>query len=191
MSLPEHVTTALTESGLDPIYVEDLVRATLEEDLDGGLDVTSVATVPDEQRAHAVLSPREPGVVAGLPVVMAVFAAAGPDLAIEIHAADGDRVSAAQRLLIVEGRTRHLLLAERTALNLAARMSGIATATRAWTDALDGLKARVRDTRKTTPLLRPLEKYAVRVGGGVNHRSSLAEAALIKDNHVVLSLIHI
>src|SRR5699024_11197043 len=121
MTLPAHVATVLTESGLDPVYVEDLVRASLEEDVDGGLDVTSAATVPDEQRARADMSPREPGVVAGLPVVMAVFAAAGVDSAIEAHAVDGERVGTGQTLLTVEGRTRDILVAERTALNLAAR----------------------------------------------------------------------
>lgn len=186
MTLPEHVTADLTEAGLDPVYVEDLVRATLEEDLDGGEDVTSVASVPADQRARAVLAAREAGVVAGLPVVAAVVAAvAGEDATVSTLARDGDRVSAGQTVLTVEGRTRDLLLAERTALNLASRLSGISTATRAWTDALDGLKATVRDTRKTTPLLRPLEKYAVRAGGGANHRSSLSDAALVKDNHVV------
>lgn len=186
MTLPEHVTAALTEAGLDPVYVEDLVRATLEEDLDGGEDVTSVASVPPDQRARAVLAAREAGVVAGLPVVAAVVAAvAGEDATVSTLVRDGDRVGAGQPVLTVEGRTRDLLLAERTALNLASRLSGISTATRAWTDALDGLKATVRDTRKTTPLLRPLEKYAVRAGGGANHRSSLSDAALVKDNHVV------
>lgn len=186
MTLPDHVTATLTDAGLDPRYVEDLIRAALEEDLDGGEDVTSVATVPAGQRAHAVLTAREPGVVAGLPVAEAVFAiVAGEDVTVQRHAADGDRVTAGQVVLTVDGRTRDLLLAERTALNLVSRLSGIATATRAWADALDGLSATVRDTRKTMPLLRPLDKYAVRAGGGTNHRSSLSEAALVKDNHVI------
>ncbi|TDD65066.1 carboxylating nicotinate-nucleotide diphosphorylase [Jiangella aurantiaca] len=184
MSLPEPVTLALSEAGLDPRYVEDLVRATLEEDLGGGEDVTTAATVPADQRAAAVLGVREAGVLAGLPVAEAVFAATDAGVEIERHTADGAEVQAGAKVLTVHGRTRQLLLAERTALNLASRLSGIATATRAWVDALAGTSAAVRDTRKTTPLLRPLEKYAVRVGGGVNHRSTLSESALIKDNHI-------
>ncbi|WP_199520982.1 carboxylating nicotinate-nucleotide diphosphorylase [Jiangella anatolica] len=184
MSLPEPVTLALREAGLDPRYVEDLARATLEEDLGGGEDVTSAATIPPGQRAVAVLGSREAGVLAGLPVAEAVFAATDPGVELERHVADGAEVQAGSKVLTVHGRTRDLLLAERTALNLASRLSGIATATRAWADVLAGTSAAVRDTRKTTPLLRPLEKYAVRVGGGVNHRSTLSESALIKDNHI-------
>jgi nicotinate-nucleotide pyrophosphorylase (carboxylating) len=184
MSLPEPVTLALREAGLDPRYVEDLVRATLEEDLGGGEDVTTTATVPADQRAVAVLGSRESGVLAGLPVAEAVFAATDPGVEVERHVADGAEIRAGSKVLTVHGRTRQLLLAERTALNLACRLSGIATATRSWVDALAGTHAAVRDTRKTTPLLRPLEKYAVRLGGGVNHRSTLAESALIKDNHI-------
>jgi nicotinate-nucleotide pyrophosphorylase (carboxylating) len=104
---------------------------------------------------------------------------------VERHVEDGDRVEAGQKLLSVTTRTRDLLTAERSALNILCRLSGIATATRAWADALEGMKAKVRDTRKTTPGLRSLEKYAVRCGGGVNHRMSLSDAALVKDNHVV------
>ncbi|WP_116949670.1 carboxylating nicotinate-nucleotide diphosphorylase [Jiangella endophytica] len=184
MSLPEPVALALSEAGLDPRYVDDLVRATLEEDLGGGEDVTTAATVPAGQLAVAVLGAREAGVLAGLPVAQAVFAATDAGVEIERHAADGAEIQAGSKVLTVHGRTRQLLLAERTALNLASRLSGIATATRAWVDALAGTPAAVRDTRKTTPLLRPLEKYAVRVGGGVNHRSTLSESALIKDNHI-------
>jgi nicotinate-nucleotide pyrophosphorylase (carboxylating) len=184
MSLPEPVTLALREAGLDPRYVEDLVRATLEEDLGGGEDVTSTATVPAHQRAVAVLGSRETGVLAGLPVAAAVFAATDGGVELEPHVADGAELRPGSKVLTVRGRTRQLLLAERTALNLASRLSGIATATRSWVDALAGTQAAVRDTRKTMPLLRPLDKYAVRLGGGVNHRSTLAESALIKDNHI-------
>lgn len=186
MSLPESVTSALREAGLDPVYVEDLIRATLEEDLAGGVDVTSAATVPAEQVAVAQLVARQAGVVAGLSVVEAVFAVVtGGNVQVDRSAADGQRVEAGAVLLSLRARTREVLLGERTALNLASRMSGIATATRAWVDALEGTKAVVRDTRKTMPLLRPLDKYAVRAGGGENHRSSLSEAALVKDNHVI------
>jgi nicotinate-nucleotide pyrophosphorylase (carboxylating) len=129
---------------------------------------------------------RQPGVVAGLPVALAVFllAPGGADLRCELLAADGAAVTAGQPVLTVRGPVRAILTAERTMLNLLCHLSGIATATRHWADALAGTRARVRDTRKTTPGLRALEKYAVRCGGGVNHRMSLSDAALIKDNHV-------
>ncbi len=164
---------------------EELVRAALEEDLAGGVDVTSAATVPVDQRAVGDLVARGDGVLAGLPVAQAVFrATTGGELEFRAKAADGDRVSAGDVLATVGGRTRELLRAERTALNLLCRLSGVATATRRWVDAVSGTGAVVRDTRKTTPLLRALEKYAVRCGGGENHRMSLSDAALIKDNHV-------
>ena len=124
--------------------------------------------------------------MAGLRVAEAVISVVcEEELEIERHAEDGERVEAGQKLLSVTTRTRDLLTAERSALNILCRLSGVATATRAWADALDGTKAKVRDTRKTTPGLRSLEKYAVRCGGGVNHRMSLSDAALVKDNHVV------
>lgn len=186
MSLPGNLVRTLAEAGLDPGYVEDLVRATIEEDLAGGVDVTSEATIPHEQRAVGELVARADGVVAGLAVAEAAFICTS-DEPVEITrpVADGDAVNAGTVLMTVTGRTRALLLAERTALNLLCRLSGIATATRRWSDALADTRAVVRDTRKTTPLLRPLEKYAVRCGGGENHRMSLSDAALIKDNHVL------
>lgn len=184
MSLAEPVTNALRAAGLDPLYVEDLVRATLEEDLAGGEDVTSQATIPAGQRVRATLAAREAGVIAGLPVMEAAFAAAGEDVQTERRVAEGSWIEPATPVLTVTGPTRQILMAERTALNLGSRLSGIATTTSEWVEALGGTNAVVRDTRKTTPLLRPLEKYAVRMGGGENHRMSLSEAALIKDNHV-------
>jgi len=186
MSVPPELDARLHEAGLDPAYVEELARAALDEDLDGGIDVTSEATVPADQRARAELVARADGVVAGLPVAEAVLAcAAGAALEVDRPVADGDRVERGTVLLTVTGSTRALLLGERTALNLVCHLSGVATATRRWADVLEGTGAVVRDTRKTTPLLRPLEKYAVRCGGGENHRMSLSDAALIKDNHVV------
>jgi nicotinate-nucleotide pyrophosphorylase (carboxylating) len=185
MSLAESVTSALREASLDPLYVEDLVRATLEEDLAGGEDVTSEATIPADQRALATLATRAEGVIAGLPVIEAVFSATSDDVELERRVAEGSWVEPGTPVLTVRGRTRDILVAERTALNLGSRMSGIATATSQWVYELRGTRTAVRDTRKTTPLLRPLEKYAVRVGGGENHRASLSDAALIKDNHVV------
>lgn len=148
--------------------------------------MTTVATIPEEAVATADFVAREAGVVAGLRVAEAVVSIVCEDeFEVERHVEDGDRVTEGQRLLSITTRTRDLLTAERSALNILCRLSGIATATRAWADVLDGTKARVRDTRKTTPGLRALEKYAVRCGGGVNHRMSLSDAALVKDNHVL------
>jgi nicotinate-nucleotide pyrophosphorylase (carboxylating) len=177
---------ALADAGLDPAAIDALIRATLAEDLGGGVDVTSVATVPVDQRATMDLTARASGVVAGIPVAGRVFEveSAGASQVTVVHS-DGDRVQRGDVVLTVTGPTRSLLVCERTALNLLCHLSGVATATAAWADALAGTHARVRDTRKTTPGLRALEKYAVRCGGGVNHRMGLWDAALVKDNHVV------
>ncbi|MER7941184.1 carboxylating nicotinate-nucleotide diphosphorylase [Streptomyces sp. NPDC094458] len=176
----------LADAGLDPVQVEDIAHVAIEEDLDGGEDVTTVATVPEDAVATGDFTAREAGVVAGLRVAEAVLSIVCTDeFEVERHVEDGDRVAPGQKLLTVTTRTRDLLTGERSALNLLCRLSGIATATRAWADVLDGTKAKVRDTRKTTPGLRALEKYAVRCGGGVNHRMSLVDAALVKDNHVI------
>lgn len=186
MSLPDDVTRTLTDATLDPRYVEDLVRAAVEEDLAGGVDVTSEATIPADQRAVGDLVTRADGVVAGLAVAEAVFTTTAREpVQVARQFIDGDSVSAGAHLMTITGPTRALLLAERTALNLLCRLSGIATFTRRWVDTVAGTGAIVRDTRKTTPLLRTLEKYAVRCGGGENHRMSLSDAALIKDNHVL------
>ncbi|MFF7338639.1 carboxylating nicotinate-nucleotide diphosphorylase [Streptomyces sp. NPDC008163] len=176
----------LVESGLDPIQVEDIAHLAIAEDLDGGVDVTTVATVAEDAMATGDFTAREAGVVAGLRVAEAVLSiVCTSEFEVERHVEDGDRVAPGQKLLTVTTRTRDLLTGERSALNLLCRLSGIATATRAWADVLEGTKAEVRDTRKTTPGLRALEKYAVRCGGGVNHRFSLSDAALVKDNHVI------
>ncbi|MER5178989.1 carboxylating nicotinate-nucleotide diphosphorylase [Streptomyces sp. NPDC002896] len=176
----------LADAGLDPVEVEDIAHMAVAEDLAGGVDVTSVATIPEDAVATGDFTAREAGTVAGLRVAEAVISVVCTDeFEVERHVEDGDRVAAGQKLLSVTTRTRDLLTAERSALNLLCRLSGIATATRAWADVLEGTKAKVRDTRKTTPGLRSLEKYAVRCGGGVNHRMSLSDAALVKDNHVV------
>ncbi|NDZ83838.1 carboxylating nicotinate-nucleotide diphosphorylase [Streptomyces sp. SID10853] len=176
----------LATAGLDPVLVEDIAHLAIDEDLDGGVDVTSVATVPADAVATGDFTAREAGTVAGLRVAEAVLSIVCTEaFEVERHVEDGERVAAGQKLLSVTTRTRDLLTAERSALNLLCRLSGIATATRAWADVLEGTRARVRDTRKTTPGLRALEKYAVRCGGGVNHRMSLSDAALVKDNHVV------
>ncbi|MDF3300603.1 carboxylating nicotinate-nucleotide diphosphorylase [Streptomyces tropicalis] len=176
----------LADAGLDPVEVEDIANLAVQEDLDHGVDVTSVATIPGDAVATGDFTARESGTVAGLRVAEAVLSVVCTDeFEVERHVEDGDRVEAGQRLLSVTTRTRDLLTAERSALNLLCRLSGIATATRAWADALEGTTTKVRDTRKTTPGLRALEKFAVRCGGGVNHRMSLSDAALVKDNHVV------
>lgn len=176
---------ALAAAGLDPQPVERIVRAALREDLGpAGLDVTSAATVPADQTDTADLVARADGVVAGLPVAAAVFdLASGGALEFHFWVPDAGNVRRGDLLGTVSGPTRALLSAERTALNLLCRLSGIATHTRAWVTALQGTKARVLDTRKTTPGLRILEKYAVRVGGGGNKRMGLYDVAMIKDNH--------
>jgi nicotinate-nucleotide pyrophosphorylase (carboxylating) len=172
--------TWLSASGLDPDAVADLVRIALAED--GDADVTSEPIFPAAATASADVVTRRPGVAAGLPVAALVFESLG--LTVKPLAADGDRLAAGDVLLSVEGPLRGLLRAERTALNLLTHLSGVATLTGQWADAIEGTGARVRDTRKTLPGLRALQKYAVRCGGGVNHRMGLADAALIKDNHV-------
>lgn len=184
-SLRDETVALLAAAGLDPAAVLDVVRRALEEDLDGGVDVTSTATVPMEAVATADLVVRGAGVVAGLPVALAVFETVHPEVTVQQVVPDGAVVAPGDVLLSATGPTRALLTAERTALNLLGRLSGVATLTRRWVDAVEGTGARIRDTRKTTPTLRALEKYAVRCGGGVNHRMSLSDAALVKDNHVI------
>jgi len=171
--------------GLSRHVVADVIARALEEDLGAAGDVTTSATIAATSIASADLVPREDGVVAGLPVAAAVFETVGQGrLRVEFGTADGARVSAGEVLATVRGPVRDILTAERTALNLLGHLSGIATLTRRWVDAIDGTGAQIRDTRKTLPGLRALEKYAVRCGGGVNHRMSLSDAALVKDNHV-------
>jgi nicotinate-nucleotide pyrophosphorylase (carboxylating) len=176
----------IAAAGLDPAAVEDTVRRALEEDLGGprGVDVTSVATIPAEQTDTGELVARAPGVVAGLPVAAAVFdLASGGAVTFEPRVADGTAVAVGDVLAVVSGPSRAVLTAERTALNLLCRASGVATHTREWTRELAGTGAQVLDTRKTTPGLRFLEKYAVRAGGGTNKRMGLYDVAMIKDNH--------
>ncbi|MGY1718363.1 carboxylating nicotinate-nucleotide diphosphorylase [Blastococcus sp. SYSU DS0552] len=175
----------LRDGGLDPTAVERVIRRALDEDLALGPDVTTAATVPADARASGDVVPRSPGVLAGVPVAAAVFAiVGGDDLAVTVQAADGMAARRNAPVLTATGPTRALLTAERTALNLVGHLSGIATMTRRWVDAVEGTGATIRDTRKTLPGLRVLEKYAVRCGGGVNHRMALGDAALVKDNHV-------
>ena len=168
----------------DPGDLDRVVRAALEEDLRYGPDVTTAAVMPPGTKSAADVVARQPGTLAGLPVVAAVLDVACPAATVTPQARDGDRVAAGDVVARVEGPLAEILTAERTLLNFLTHLSGIATATRAWVDAIDGTGAFVRDTRKTVPGLRALEKYAVRCGGGVNHRMGLGDAALIKDNHI-------
>ena len=181
-------TTAseLTAAGLDPAEIEALVARALAEDLGDGVDVTSVATVPFDAEGVADFVARADGVVAGLPVVRAVLEVVTDDSVIfETKVADGSPVRRGDVLLSATALVRALLTGERTALNVLCHLSGIATVTRRWVDEVEGTGARILDTRKTTPGLRSLEKYAVRCGGGTNKRMGLYDAALVKDNHVV------
>lgn len=184
--LSDGTVAKLRDAGLDPDAVARIVVSALAEDLGGadGVDVTSVATIPAEQTDTADLVARADGVVAGLAVARAVFdEASARTVAWSQKAHDGERVARGDLLATLAGPTRALLTAERTALNLLCRMSGVATHTRAWADALAGTGTTVLDTRKTTPGLRILEKYAVTVGGGGNKRMGLYDVAMVKDNH--------
>ena len=186
MTLSPETLAALAEADLDAAWVEALARETVEEDLAGGVDVTSAATVPEDLVGTAAFASRAAGVLAGVPVAMAVVDVVAGGAAEHLRrSADGTRVQPGDVAVQVRGPVRALLTAERSALNLLCHLSGVATLTRAWVDAVEGTGAHVRDTRKTTPGLRLLEKYAVRCGGGVNHRMALSDAALVKDNHVV------
>ena len=176
----------MTLTAAERIEALAVIRRGLEEDLRYGPDITTAATVPADATAEAAVVAREDGVAAGVDVaVMVLDEVLGADAyRVLDQVADGTRIGKGQPLLTLEANTGGLLTAERTLLNLICHLSGIATATAAWVDAVEGTGARIRDTRKTLPGLRALQKYAVRVGGGVNHRMGLGDAALIKDNHV-------
>jgi len=165
-------------------HIEELISMALAEDLAGGADITSVATIGADQVGVAEYRLREAGVVSGIPIAIAVLNKLGIT-DIEIPVSCAHETQAGTVVLIARGNVRALLLAERTTLNFLTHLSGISTLTRRWVDAVAGTKCQVRDTRKTTPGWRVLEKYAVRMGGGTNHRMSLSDAALIKDNHIV------
>ncbi|CAH1689874.1 putative nicotinate-nucleotide pyrophosphorylase (carboxylating) [Hyphomicrobiales bacterium] len=172
---------------LPTIMLEPLVRSALLEDLGRAGDLTTDAIVPREQRATTVLAARQPGVVAGLDLAALAFKLIDPDVAISVQRADGSAVAGGDIVATVSGPARAILTGERTALNFLSRLSGIATATRAIVDAVEGHKAKIVCTRKTTPGLRAIEKYAVRAGGGSNHRFGLDDAVLIKDNHIAVA----
>jgi nicotinate-nucleotide pyrophosphorylase (carboxylating) len=184
--LPRALVDELAGAGLDPRAVYEMVVAAFDEDLpDGGRDVTSSA-MPPMGHGTGDIAARETGVVAGLGVAELVFVyALGPDVDVTGRLADGTHVVAGDVAMTVSGPVQDLLTAERTALNFASHLSGVATATSHWVAALEGTGARVLDTRKTLPTYRALQKYAVRCGGGVNHRFSLSDRAMVKDNHVV------
>jgi nicotinate-nucleotide pyrophosphorylase (carboxylating) len=176
---------ALREAGLDPDDVLVVIKRGLEEDLGTAGDITSAATVSADAVLTCHFVPRAAGVIAGLPVLSAIVdhcLEKGATLSLAV--ADGDRVAPGQPVATIEASARGVLSIERLSLNLLGHLSGIATLTRSWVDAVAGTEARIRDTRKTTPGLRDLEKYAVRCGGGVNHRRGLDGGVLIKDNHI-------
>jgi nicotinate-nucleotide pyrophosphorylase (carboxylating) len=168
-----------------PLVYEPLVRAALLEDLGRAGDLTTDTVVPADAKARARFVARHSGRVAGLTVSLSAFRLLDPDLSIEIAIPDGNDVSPGDTLAVISGLARPILSAERTALNLLGRLCGIATATRGLVQAVEGCKARITCTRKTTPGLRALEKEAVRLGGGSNHRFGLDDAVLIKDNHLI------
>jgi len=181
-----NATTARTLSPLPRALFEPLVRAALVEDLGLGGDVTSEATVPAGLRANAAFVARQAGVLAGLDAALEAFRILDPETAFDVRLRDGDRVAPGTTIAHVTSDARALLGAERTALNLLCHLSGIATATSRYVDAAGG-RAAIAETRKTLPGLRALQKYAVRAGGGANHRFRLDDAILIKDNHVALA----
>lgn len=175
---------ALAQAGLDPVMVAAVISRALAEDFADGPDITTAATVPSTAVAEARITPRQAGIFAGGPVAMAVFdAVLGGGLTVD-GLADGSALQPGVPAMTLRGNLSGIITAERTALNLLTHLTGIASITRRWVDAVAGTGAQIRDTRKTLPGLRALEKYAVRCGGGVNHRMSLGDAALIKDNHV-------
>lgn len=172
---------------LSPLLIEDAIRAALAEDLGRAGDITTQATIPASASARAVIAAREAGVVAGLPLARAAFAQLDRRVVFETAKEDGDRVAPGDVVARIEGPARAVLSAERVALNYMGRLSGVASLTARYAERIAHTKAKVCDTRKTTPLLRAFEKYAVRCGGGANHRFGLDDAVLIKDNHIAVA----
>jgi nicotinate-nucleotide pyrophosphorylase (carboxylating) len=183
------MTTSLLcpDAFLSPLEIDAAVTRALAEDLGRAGDVTSVATIPEDMPARGVVVARQAGVISGLPLVAATFRKLAPEIAIATHACDGAEVATKSALMTVEGPARAVLAAERTALNLVGHLSGVATATHEFVRRVAGTRTRICCTRKTTPGLRALEKYAVRCGGGFNHRFGLDDAMLIKDNHIAVA----
>jgi nicotinate-nucleotide pyrophosphorylase (carboxylating) len=177
----------VTEAALEAFDLQDFVRATLAEDLGPGGDITSEAVIPADVRFEGVMDSRDAITVAGLPIAAAFFRHLDPDVEIELLVEDGQQVGPGADLMRLRGRARAMLTAERSALNTVQHLSGVATLTRTYVDAIKGTRATLLDTRKTIPGLRVLEKYAVRMGGAANHRMGLWDAAMIKDNHVAVA----
>ena len=175
------------EAFLSPLAIGEAVQRALDEDLGRAGDITSIATIPETTQAHAILIARQAGVIAGLPLAVATFQKLSPHINIQAHFRDGAAVAAGLHVLTISGPARAVLAGERTALNFVGRLSGIATLTADYVRHTAGTKLRICCTRKTTPGLRALEKYAVRCGGGFNHRFGLDDAILIKDNHVAVA----
>src|SRR6202020_1008845 len=176
-----------SDAFVSPLEVEAAVTRALTEDLGRAGDVTSIATIPEDTSGRAVVVAPKPGVVSGMPLVEAAFRRLEPAIEIKPHGRDGMAIGAGTKLMTIAGNARAILSAERTALNFLGHMSGIATATAAFVARIAHTKARIICTRKTTPGLRALEKYAVRCGGGFNHRFGLDDAILIKDNHIAVA----
>jgi nicotinate-nucleotide pyrophosphorylase (carboxylating) len=172
---------------LSPLAIDTAVQRALEEDLGRAGDITSMATIPEAATTEAVMVARQAGVLAGLPLAVATFRKLAPDILIHAHVTDGNAVAAGTEVMTVSGSARGILGAERTALNFVGRLSGIATLTASYVRETAGSRMRICCTRKTTPGLRALEKYAVRCGGGFNHRFGLDDAVLIKDNHIAVA----
>ena len=172
---------------LSPLAVDEAVTRALEEDLGRAGDITSIATIPEPTKAHAVMVARQAGVIAGLPLALAVFRRLCPDIQLQAYVRDGAAVAAGVHLMTISGPARAVLSGERTALNFVGRLSGVATLTSNYVRKTNGSNLRICCTRKTTPGLRALEKYAVRCGGGFNHRFGLDDAILIKDNHIAVA----
>ena len=172
---------------LSPLAIDEAVQRALGEDLGRAGDITSIATIPETTHAHAVMVARQAGVIAGLPLAVAILQKLSPDIAIEAHIRDGGAVAVGAHLLTISGPARAVLSGERTALNFVGRLSGVATLTADYVRRTKGTGMRICCTRKTTPGLRALEKYAVRCGGGFNHRFGLDDAILIKDNHIAVA----
>ena len=177
----------MTSPVLPPLLVEEAARAALKEDLGRAGDITTIATIPEGATARAVLVARKPGVLAGLPLAEAAFRILDATIEIAAEKNDGDRLASGAVIARIGGPARPILSAERIALNFLSHLSGIATATATLADAVAHTGALICDTRKTTPGLRAFEKYAVRCGGGVNHRFGLDDAMLIKDNHIAVA----
>ena len=175
------------EAFLSPLAIDEAVQRALDEDLGRAGDITSIATIPEKTPARAIMIARQAGVIAGLPLAVATFQKLSPEIDIQAHVRDGAAVAKGAQMLTISGPARAVLAGERTALNFVGRLSGIATLTAEYVRRTAGTNLRICCTRKTTPGLRALEKYAVRCGGGFNHRFGLDGAILIKDNHVAVA----